>query len=132
VTDADELYRALESSGRLSKLRRLTYRCRAGRCLLLDAVATPLGTICHQTRYKYSPAENERRSSESGRAANTYDGANHWKARTYWMGESALSATFWEDAGANLEVTCDHVLSHLLTARGFAADWDAGRTEVLI
>lgn len=132
MTDAAELYRVLLSSGRLSRLRRLTYRCAAGRCTLLDAVETPLGIVLHQVRYKYSEGENLSRSSESGRAKNTYDGANHWRERSYFIEQSALSATFIGDTGARLDVTCDHVLAHPIRAREFHADWTAGHAEVRV
>lgn len=133
MTDAAELYRALLTSGRLSGLRRLTYRCATeARCTLLDAVETPLGLVMHQVRYKYSAGENLERSSESGRAANTYDGANHWRERSYFVEQSALSPSFLGDDGAHLEVTCDHVLAHPLTADDFHADWEAGHAEVRV
>lgn len=128
MTDADELYRALESSGRLSKLRRLTYRCRAGRCLLLDAVETPLGIVVHQPPHKRSPALNEASSTPAGRTVNTSDGDRRWTAQTYWFATSALARI----PGATFLI-CDHVygVPGLDPAR-FRADWDAGRTEVLI
>lgn len=125
--NAEDLYRALLTSGRLPGLRRLTYRCTAARCLLLEAVETPLGVVVHQTRYKYSEAENLARSSESGRAANTYDGRNHWRERTYYLKQSALS---WPDDPGGQELTCDHVLGHLLTAADFQRDWRAGHATV--
>lgn len=131
-TDAAELYRALLSSGRLSTLRRLTYRCRAGGCLLLDAVDTPLGIVMHQTRYKYSPEENARRSNAEGRAKNTEDGDRHWRPRTYFLAVSALRFADDPVSGYGSEVTCDHVLGHLLTAPRFQRDWDAGGGVILI
>ncbi|REF30632.1 hypothetical protein [Calidifontibacter indicus] len=132
MTDAAELYRALLGSDRLPTLRRMTYRCATkDRCLLLDAVETPLGTVLHQTRYKYSPAENEKRSSASGRAKNTFDGVNHWRERTYYIGESALA--YPDDLPSpQLGVSCDHVLEYLLAATEFRDDWSAGRVEIRV
>lgn len=132
MTDPAELYRALMVSGRLPQIRRLTYRCATpARCLLLDAVDTPLGRLLHQRRYKYSDRENMARSSASGREKNTYDGGNHWRERTYYLEQSALA--YPDDTPPpQLGITCDHVLDHLLTASDFHTDWDAGRAVVLI
>ena len=74
---------------RLSGLRRLRYWCARERCLLLDAIEVANTVLMHQKRYKYSQAENASRSSDPGRRANTYDGENHWKAHTYFIGTSA-------------------------------------------
>ncbi|WP_454778104.1 hypothetical protein [Georgenia muralis] len=122
----------LLTSGRLRTLRRLTYRCATtDRCLLLEAVdVTPLGVLLHQRRYKYSPAENERRSSEAGRARNTYDGANHWRERSYFIETSALA--YPEDRDMHLGVSCDHVLDYMLTGAEFVRDWEAGHAEVRV
>lgn len=131
TTDADELYRALVSSGRLSSLRRLTYRCTTARCLLLEAVETPLGVLVHQNRYKLSPGENLARSSEDGRRANTYDGGRHWRERSYWLASSALA--YPDDMPPpGLSLTCDHVLEHMLTAPAFRDDWQAEHAEVKV
>lgn len=133
---APALYQAMLTSGRLPQQRRLTYRCTARRCLLLDAVETPLGTLLHQDRYKYSEAENLRRSSESGRQKNTYDGATHWRERTYWLEQSALAHPSRPDViggeTMRLGVSCDHVLDAQLTADEFVQHWQAGHAEVRI
>lgn len=131
MTDAAELYRALMVSGRLPGTRRLTYRCAAHRCLLLDAVETPIGIVLHQTRYKYSEGENTQRSSEAGRARNTYDGATHWRERTYYIEQSALAHPD-DQPTPQLGVTCDHVLEYLVTATEFRDDWSAGHAEVRV
>ncbi|QOR69140.1 hypothetical protein IM660_10380 [Ruania alkalisoli] len=86
--------------------------------------------VLHQLRYKYSPEENEQRSSEAGRLANTYDGENHWRERTYLRSSSALS--YPDDPRMQLGVSCDHVLDYLLTAEEFQADLNAQHTEVRI
>lgn len=128
--NAEALHAALVSTGRIKSLRRLTYRCHARRCLLLEAVDTPEGVLVHQKRYKLSPTVNEATSTAEGRAANTEDGRNHWRAQTYWLSTSALR---WDDlpqAGQSLE--CDHVLSHLLTAPQFTADWEAGHSDIRV
>lgn len=132
TTDAAELYRALLVSRRLSQLRRLTYRCSSpARCLLLDAVETPLGVLMHQRRFKFSPGENAALSNEAGRANNTYDGDNHWRERTYYLKESALAHP--EDGdGPHLGVSCDHVLDYHLKATEFDTDWRAGHAEVRV
>lgn len=134
MTDAAELYRAVMVSGRLPALRRLTYRCHARRCLLLDAVETPLGVVCHQIRFKQSDGVNEARSSATGRAKNTFDGNNHWRPRTYYVDVSALA---WpQTTGSRLSVQCDHVgvLSDgspvVVTAQEFEEHWQAGHTEI--
>lgn len=129
MTDAGELYRALLVSDRLPTLRRLTYRCAGHRCLLLDVVETPLGIVVHQKRYKLSAARNAERSSGAGRAAHTHDGANHWKARTYFIDTSALAMT--AGVRARLGIQCDHA-DALLMPSAFQADWQAGHTEVIV
>lgn len=127
---AEDLYRALRSSGRLTKLRRLTYRCNtSARCLLLDAVETPIGVVLHQRRYKHSDEVNLARSNEAGRARNTYDGKNHWMERTYPLEQSAL---LWHDERANLALQCDHVLDFKLTAAMFHGDWEARHAGMLV
>ncbi len=136
TTEPDDLYRALLTSGRLPQMRRLTYRCATpARCLLLDAVETPMGILLHQRRFKQSHEVNARRSSPGGREANTTDGDRHWMPRTYWIGQSALN---WpEDAGGQ-DLTCDHVGvtdnggSVLLRSSAFHSDWDARHAVVLI
>jgi hypothetical protein len=139
LPDAEALYLALIGSPeRLRNLRRLTYWCdrQDGRCLLLDAVAVDATVLLHQKRYKYSDAVNERRSSEAGRARNTFDGQTHWKPRTYWIGQSALA--YPDDVGSQLSIQCDHVgvrpdgSEVTLTARDFRDDWLAGHAEVRI
>lgn len=139
MTDPAELYRALMVSDRLPQLRRLTYRCATpARCLLLDAVETPMGVLLHQRRFKQSPMLNEARSSESGRAKNTSDGNNHWMPRTYWLTASALSIlTAPEVIGGETgrqSIQCDHVGAPdvLLSGDEFAADWTARHAVVLI
>ena len=143
--DAESLYVALISNpGRLSQLRRLTYRCAKHRCLLLDVVETPLGVVLHQKRFKQSAEVNEGRSNEAGRAKNTFDGDNHWKPRTYWLNESALSLS--DDPRSNQPLNCDHVGPRpgglrdselgvqdvVLRAQDFAADWSARHAEVRV
>lgn len=131
MTEPAELYRALLSSGRLSGLRRLTYRCATHRCTLLDAVDTPMGILLHQIRFKQSNEINQERSSESGRRANTTDGDRHWRERTYWLPESALN---WPQDLGGQALTCDHVGVPyvLLRAGDFHEDWDAGHAEVRV
>lgn len=139
TTDPAELYRALLVSDRLPTLRRLTYRCATpARCLLLDAVETPLGVVLHQRRFKQSHQVNQARSNASGRAKNTTDGDNHWRPRTYWLTSSALSIlTDPEVIGGEtgrLSIQCDHVgvPDVLLSGDEFAADWATRHTVVLI
>lgn len=131
MSDAAGLYRALLSSGRLAKQRRLTYRCAADRCTLLDVVETPLGIVLHQIRFKQSHGVNQVRSSEGGRRKNTYDGDNHWRPRTYWLSESALN---WPDDAGGQDLICDHVGVPDVILRGseFHADWTAGHAEVRV
>ena len=129
--DADALYVALiGDTARLRDLHRLQYRCHSGdRCLLLDVVVLPDDVLLHQKRYKYSDSENAARSSESGRRRNTYDGENHWRARTYFIGTSALAHP--EDDGLQqLGLTCDHILEYSLLPSEFHADLRARHSEV--
>lgn len=135
--DAELLYTALVSDGkRLGSLRRLQYRCAAEGCLLLDAVDVGGAILLHQKRYKNSPDVNERRSNSAGRARNTFDGATHWKPRTYWIESSALAYPD-DQPQMRLSVQCDHVGVRpgggddvTLSARGFHDDWNARHAEV--
>jgi hypothetical protein len=137
VSDADELYRALLQSEALKERRRLQYRCER-RCLLLDAIdAGPLGVVVHQNRYKLSTEQNLRRSNEDGRRANTYDGANHWRERSYFLEQSALA---WPDdePQPRLSLQCDHVgvladgTNLTITAQAYRDDWNRGHAEVIV
>lgn len=136
--DAEVLYRALISdASRLRSLRRLQYRCdRPQHCLLLDAIEVPGSVLLHQKRFKNSPAINLNRSNEAGRAANTFDGENHWRPRTYYIGQSALSIEDDRVAGQSLQ--CDHVgvladrTDLMLRASEFWADWHRGHADVRV
>lgn len=127
---AERLYRA--AINRPAGVPRLQYRCTTERCLLLDVIPLPDGNaVLHQLRYKYSPEQNDQRSSESGRQANTYDGENHWRERTYLLSQSALR--FPEDGRmSGQQITCDHVLAYLLSATEFRDDLTAGHALVAV
>lgn len=139
--EPERLYSALVGHpARLKGLRRLTYRCE-NRCLLLDAIAIdledPPTILLHQNGYKLSHGVNTNRSSEGGRARNTSDGDRHWKPRTYYLADSALSWQGSIKSGQSLD--CDHVgvatdraVSVLLTADDFYADWTAGHAEMTV
>jgi hypothetical protein len=138
LPSADQLYVALLSDGhRVGSLRRLQYRCHSfSRCLLLDAVAVSGTILLHQKRFKQSEQVNRQRSSEAGRRANAYDGATHWKPRTFFIDQSALAHP--DDIPTpRLPVQCDHVGvlpdggAVTLSATGFHADWNAGHREVI-
>lgn len=137
LPNADVVYIALiGDTRRLAGLRRLTYRC-PERCLLLDAVEVGETVVLHQKRYKYSDGINLDRSSEAGRQRNTYDGREHWMARSYWIGSSALE--FPDDvSGVGVAVQCDHVGVMpnggvvVLSAEAFQSDWSAGHAEVRV
>lgn len=126
------LYAALlGDAGRLRDIYRLQYRCAYDRrCLMLDAIQVPEPErfLLHQLRYKYSPDENAARSSEDGRKANTVDGDNHWRDRTFYLSSSALIAT--DDEGFVLGLTCDHVLEYHLKPSEFVDDVARRHTEV--
>ena len=128
--DPEVLYVAMIGDpSRLRALRRLRYWCANERCLLLDAIEVADTIVLHQKRYKYSPAENADRSSESGRRANTYDGENHWKEHSYFIGTSALAHP--EDDGLQyLGLHCDHIAEYALQPSEFDADLRDGHTEV--
>lgn len=137
TVDPEAIYAALISDpGRLRGLRRLQYRC-TNRCLLLEAIEVGDTVLLHQKRFKNSNTVNLRRSSASGREANTYDGHNHWKPRTYWIEQSALAHP---DAYPmmRMDVQCDHVgvLANgdgvTLPTPDFHSHWQAGLAEVRI
>lgn len=137
MLEPEALYVALIGDpARLREVRRLTYRCHAERCLLLDALAVGDAVLLHQKRFKNSDEVNQRRSNEAGRARNTFDGDNHWKPRSYWIGQSALAHP--EDRPApRLSIQCDHVgvvdgQDLTLLAPEFHADWAAGHAEVRV
>jgi len=125
--EAERLYPLLVRQAARLKLRRLTFRCAGRRCLLLDAIETPAGIIVHQKRHKVSPPRNEAASNEAGRRANTFDGVNHWRPRTYHLGASALAH---DDPGASLTIQCDHTV-YRLTYAAFWAAWTGGGTVLL-
>lgn len=136
--DPETLYSALINSRRLSDLRRMTYWC-PSRCLLLDAIQVPDPgrVLLHQKRHKFSDRINEARSSEAGRRRNTFDGEDHWKPRTYYIGSSALD--YPDDVPVMQQsLQCDHVGvlpdggEVTITAAAFQADWRAGHAEVRI
>jgi hypothetical protein len=138
LPDPEALYVALRGdTKRLGIARRLTYWCSTERCMLLDAIEVGETVLIHQKRFKTSPEINDRRSSEAGRARNTFDGENHWKPRTYWIESSALA--YPDDRPPmRLSVQCDHVGplptndDVTLTAPDFRDDWQAGHTEVRV
>lgn len=118
---ADATYRALKSTGALKSHRLLTYRC-PKRCMLLDVVnlPAPVGLIVHSPRYRLSPGLNAASSSASGRAKNTEDGDNHWKAHTFPV--RAMSRPL---------LTCDHLRVPLEDV-DFEADLEARHAEVVM
>ncbi|UTX33742.1 hypothetical protein NNL26_06985 [Micrococcus luteus] len=129
--DAETIYRALTSTRRIGELRRLTYRCHAQRCLLLDAAEVPaMGLLLHVKGYKNSRTVNEATSVAEARAARTTDGNRHWRAQSFWGVESSLSRPDIREA--SLYLNCDHVLRHDLTAQQFHADWDHGHHEIAV
>lgn len=138
--DAETLYRVLgNDTSRLRGVRRLRYWCAMrDRCLLLDAIDVRGQILLHQKRFKQSTEVNLRRSSEAGRAANTSDGENHWKPRSYWISESALSYPADSPGSVGLAIQCDHVGvlpdggEIILTPADFAHDWTSGHTEVRV
>lgn len=132
-----DIYAALISDpGRLRSLHRLEYRC-PRRCLLLDAIEIGATVLLHQKRFKNSDAVNLRRSSESGRAANTYDGRNHWRERSFYIEQSALAHPD-DHPAPRLSLQCDHVGVQpngddlALMAADFRDDWDQGLAEVTV
>lgn len=117
---ADDVYRALKKTKRLSKQRSVTYLCGNGhRCRLLDVVQTPTGLLLHVPRYKLSPGVNEESSNESGRAANTEDGDRHWRGHSFYADEAADLLT----------LTCDHVRDTIAVA-DVIKDMQNGEREI--
>lgn len=96
---AETTYQAfIDSPNRQRSQHAVAYRCRVRGCLLADVVSTAAGVVIHQPAYKLSAARNAATSSADGRRANTFDGKNHWKPRT-----------FFADMAGDLRVECDHV-----------------------
>lgn len=133
--DPETLYRALTADpGRPRTLRRLQYRC-PERCQLLDAIDISGTVLLHQKRFKQSDAVNRKRSSDAGRAKNTFDGNNHWKPRTYFIDSSALA---YPNDTPTPRLAIDHVgvlpdgNELTLSAIDFHTDWDAGHAEVRV
>lgn len=121
---ATELYAALRSNERTRK-RALTivYRCpNKKRCTLAEVYVSPAGLLVHQPPYKLAPGTNESTSSASGRAANTRDGNNHWKAQTGFMDSEQ-----WHRV-----LNCDHVYRVVLEGATVEQDIRDGKHEVII
>lgn len=148
---AEQIYSAGIKTGMVRRWPRLEYRCanREG-CLLLVAYDTPQGILLHQNGYKLSPEINAAESNEAGRRANTRDGVNHWRDRSYFIGSSALADPSLEGHPvhipamdgkpattsswvAGVQLSCDHWRG-VLGARRFWSDWKArtGRSTVVI
>lgn len=134
---AEATYRALtQDTARLRNMRRLQYRCAnpERRCLLLDAIDTGadgLGVILHQNRYKYSEAENLKRTNAAGRKRNTYDGNNHHVEHYFFLERSALNYPD-DNPPMSVQLSCDHVLGYQLYAKEFHADLASDTREVRI
>lgn len=148
---AEQIYSAGIKTGMVRRWPRLEYRCanREG-CLLLVAYDTPQGILLHQNGYKLSPEINAAESNEAGRRANTRDGVNHWRDRSYFIGSSALAdpsleghsvyipamdgkpatTSYWV---AGVQLSCDHWHGSL-GARRFWSDWKdrTGRSTVVL
>ena len=81
------------------------YWCHDSRsCLLLYVWRSPDGLLFYRPPYKIEPGRNAEQSNESGRAANTTDGDNHWCA----VGGVLDAMRTWPPPMA-LELRCDHV-----------------------
>ena len=83
------------------------YRCRRPRrgCLLLYVWHSRSDQLeFYQPAYKLSPGRNAEQSNESGRAANTADGNNHWRAVA-----GVLDDMRGWGPTAGLSLQCDHV-----------------------
>lgn len=94
------------------------YRCAGQGCLLLHLWRSPQGVMFYRPAYKLSLGRNESESTPDGRAANTTDGRNHWRADAGTL----ESARGWE--GHAMPVQCDHFQGNVSTADLFA-DADA-------
>lgn len=89
----------------LRKQRHAKVLCEQRDCTLAKLYTTTSGLIVYIPRYKLSPTENARRSSQSGREANTIDGERRWKSHAYFL-EHALNVT----------LTCDHIRQIVIEA----------------
>ena len=99
TANAEAYLAMLERHGQVASRADVTYRCPNRRhCTLLRAYATAQGVVVHVSRYKLSEQVNAASSTEDGRAKNTEDGANHWKAHTFYV-----------DDALNVSLNCDHV-----------------------
>lgn len=110
-------YDLLKTKRRLGTHRILTYRC-PDRCLLLDVVASNIGTILYAPPYKLSQSINDTSSVPSARAERTSDGNRRWNAR-------AMIAN-----GFDFGIQCDHVRD-LVTAKRLEVDLTAGTKEII-
>lgn len=117
---ASALYVALRNTGQLHEHLRLTYRC-PQRCALLHLVDTPDGLLVGFPRFKTSPEETERTSSEAGRAKNTEDGHRRWRQHAAYI-----------DNVSRPPLSCDHLHNVPLEDAAIAADLDQGHTEVTV
>lgn len=109
----DELARQHDAMNDAQRRRVLLveYHCAdRRRCLLLRVWATTHGPAFYRPRYTVSPARNLDRSSPEGRAANTRNGSNDWRANCgRWMDVGGLGPIGWP-------LNCDHVSAVVLAA----------------
>ncbi|MGX0781853.1 hypothetical protein ACUXOQ_001820 [Dermabacter hominis] len=110
----------LEKTGRKSSHLAIAYRCKK-RCTLFEVYRVPGGLIFRQPRYRLSPLENLRGSSEAGRKKNTLDGNRRWKEQVGDLVD-----------GVRHEVNCDHVLKFPLAADDVLNDIEEGAREVTL
>lgn len=87
------------------------YRCAGRGCLLLHVWQSPAGPLFYRPAYKLSRDVNERESSPEGRAANTADGENHWRADAGHL----AGARGWPEHTMPLQ--CDHFRANVETAK---------------
>lgn len=119
---ASSIYAALLNRGELHQHRHLTYRCSVERCSVLEVIAVgESDLILAFPRYKTSPGETERSSSESGRMKNTDDGYRRWRNRAAFI-ESVMTPP----------LSCDHLRSVPLADSALDEDLLAQHTLVMV
>jgi hypothetical protein len=101
-------YKALKVTGTLPGVTLHRYQCRQRGCTLVVVFRLPAGVVAYTPPYRLSPGLTQRDTSESGRAKNSVDGANHWPAHGYDLADLAA----W-DGAAGIPIQCAHKRENL-------------------
>lgn len=101
-------YKALKVTGTLPGVTLQRYQCKQRGCTLAVVFRLPAGIVAYTPPYRLSPGLTVRDTSESGRATNSLDGANHWPAHGYDLADMAA----WEGVAA-VPIQCAHKRDNL-------------------